>query len=1101
MLRKARHLKTTTTKKLQIRGGKLQGTSTDSSQATDKTEIGQIWELLWLCPNISHLIRPLLADFDNDGGHWDYQVAFLLEVVLEVQTIYREYIRAHPGAEKTINAQRILMEISDVMKIIRSFSKCMIKFHTLNFDAAIHREMQFRVLATALNLSQLHGVDRLIQETYQSLRADLTARFNETLNGRAVAKERRNETFGFGDGELFIRYALDSLSQTPGDLDVSVTVVKGIVNVFFAVGLAYNFNYPEAFKCLAVLNTFPDKSNKSHQHFHELYRVTLTLLSLVRYSSNVQERVARHAISQSNETVEGLLERLDKAFRPEFERLKKLGPLQKAAASVMSYPRMLGAEPHADERYAAMGFLFLFTLLSTEFGHLPCFQTVAKLCEDVVIQSAKRDDFKLIRFKAMEVLLSIRQRALKETKLPDRVVEIFSSSNRSLNNPDIAKAMREEAEGSLERFKRKRAFEKESLRSAIEKLQGYRDNLSAEARMYGAFAIQPKPDSGSTEENSNPAPPLKVESAKRVITPSPRALGLGRTASEKSTRSTEAVSHLIRSSPNVGARYSSLEVDPGKKVPSRVLHSITHLSHQGDPMQRVGDTTLPYRPPAVESNRQRRGSTPPLPILDQNFSWERADTEPELVSNAFQQQTPEDLRLSPNSESADHRRASRSTQSSSSLLTDDRRESASTMKIQRVETLKSGTVRFQDKSKRANSVVLSPNCQYVAYVFDREIQVCQTASSSDSITPERLMVLGKEEGSYIAAALSEKHVVAVTAKEVKVCEFNQGQALLAPIRSDPLHANAVPKCIAITCNSDTIAVGLRVGSTSRKREVVHRAVIQLYSYDLTIGRTLECEGATQDGFPTNISFFADGQSILYSDERTYNVWTQRAMEWGKKRLGSVTAKNGGAQGITSITPLYAWSPHPGCSSNNRALMDSSYASRRRYFVLTSILSSIREQNMSFISPLTRDVERRSDSPFIAHFHHSCVSSDGRLLALLEASGKLKLAKLTPGHRGIGLQMVEVPTNIQARIKDESTAKYAGKVGIRGDREGFIVVMVDRHGKIVELRVSATALTFPPTPEEDEEESNTRAELFDPESFVPPREHNRNGALVNRVPSR
>ena len=102
-------------------------------------------------------------------------------------------------------------------------------------------------------------------------------------------------------------------------------------------------------------------------------------------------------------------------------------------------------------------------------------------------------------------------------------------------------------------------------------------------------------------------------------------------------------------------------------------------------------------------------------------------------------------------------------------------------------------------------------------------------------------------------------------------------------------------CIAISNDSETIAVGQRVRYKHPKSgQMQHIAAVQLYSSDLVPRSLLRCRSAKDRDFPKNLSFFPDGQTLLYSTNRTFGVWTQKAnngiTEWHDSSLGVMDAK-------------------------------------------------------------------------------------------------------------------------------------------------------------------------------------------------------------------
>ena len=103
-------------------------------------------------------------------------------------------------------------------------------------------------------------------------------------------------------------------------------------------------------------------------------------------------------------------------------------------------------------------------------------------------------------------------------------------------------------------------------------------------------------------------------------------------------------------------------------------------------------------------------------------------------------------------------------------------------------------------------------------------------------------------------------------------------------------------CVAISPDSEIVAVGqwVRSSGSDRAAPAQHYAAIQLYSSDLIPEEMLKCRAAGDKEFPRNISFYSDGQTMLYSCNRTFGVWTRErargVISWQETSLGSLDAK-------------------------------------------------------------------------------------------------------------------------------------------------------------------------------------------------------------------
>lgn len=91
--------------------------------------------------------------------------------------------------------------------------------------------------------------------------------------------------------------------------------------------------------------------------------------------------------------------------------------------------------------------------------------------------------------------------------------------------------------------------------------------------------------------------------------------------------------------------------------------------------------------------------------------------------------------------------------------------------------------------------------------------------------------------------------------------------------------------------SDIIAVGLRVKANGPERGPIrYYAAIQLYSLDLIPEVMLNCQAAEDKEFPKHISFYKDGQAMLYSNNKTFGLWTRGISGWTETAMGSLEAK-------------------------------------------------------------------------------------------------------------------------------------------------------------------------------------------------------------------
>ena len=89
--------------------------STKSSALADER---QMYALLWLCPDISSLTTALVERLEE---FWDYGCAFLLDEILELQVIYRDYLGNATSTGSALGDSALLGS-EDTTRIIRTLS-------------------------------------------------------------------------------------------------------------------------------------------------------------------------------------------------------------------------------------------------------------------------------------------------------------------------------------------------------------------------------------------------------------------------------------------------------------------------------------------------------------------------------------------------------------------------------------------------------------------------------------------------------------------------------------------------------------------------------------------------------------------------------------------------------------------------------------------------------------------------------------------------------------------------------------------------------------------------------------------------------------------
>ena len=115
----------------------------------------QLWKLLWLRPDVSSLVTTLLNDLQEK---WRYSVVFLLEKIVELQIIYREYQGADLKSSAPFRDGGALLAPQQVMRITQIFSSDFVAHRPENTDDLVNRDLQFKVRSPS-SLSFLFLID------------------------------------------------------------------------------------------------------------------------------------------------------------------------------------------------------------------------------------------------------------------------------------------------------------------------------------------------------------------------------------------------------------------------------------------------------------------------------------------------------------------------------------------------------------------------------------------------------------------------------------------------------------------------------------------------------------------------------------------------------------------------------------------------------------------------------------------------------------------------------------------------------------------------------------------------------------------------------
>ncbi|KAI9798289.1 MAG: hypothetical protein M1833_004861 [Piccolia ochrophora] len=365
-------------------------------------------------------------------------------------------------------------------------------------------------------------------------------------------------------------------------------------------------------------------------------------------------------------------------------------------------------------------------------------------------------------------------------------------------------------------------------------------------------------------------------------------------------------------------------------------------------------------------------------------------------------------------------------------------------------------LRHRTKAKPAESFALSPDNNYAAYGFRRDVEVCNlfnTTHAAMSIEADTVLSLSRKE-SLVDVAISLTHVVGISDDKVYLTEYHALSKNSAKPVSARLEPDCQPTCVAISPNSDIIAIGQKARRHhSASASVENRAVLQLYNTNLEPIACLDCPFTQNLELPRHITFSHDAKVLICGGDMSYYAWTRFGSSmWREVALGQLGMDSSvnECHGITSVTPFNA------LSSQHRQSDQSSATGSRYHYLLTSIQTSIRDNSSSFVAPLFRNSPFKSLYPPSEDLlYASSASESGEIVAFLTSSGEVKVFQLEPSEGEVtgGLRMVPVdcsPPKVSADSPDQ-----AGKVGVARDGVDFLIVAADRHGKVSHTKLVVT----------------------------------------------
>ena len=215
--------------------------------------------------------------------------------------------------------------------------------------------------------------------------------------------------------------------------------------------------------------------------------------------------------------------------------------------------------------------------------------------------------------------------------------------------------------------------------------------------------------------------------------------------------------------------------------PTEIQYTIPDTIHElpAEPPARSPARPQPYRGPMGSS------SSSTLPDLD--HSGTRSPSLPNPPITPLSPALPSPLLIRPPWPSA---ASSKSSHSHGSI-----KVRPSNFQEQQVEVCSTRKVKFNNSRKRADYVSLSPDCTHAAFVFSDQVQVCRDVSNLEGnggLETEVMLKLEKKAGKFIAASLSDTHLVAISDKQVRTPVLEVPRKTHITVKSNILFLRADP---------------------------------------------------------------------------------------------------------------------------------------------------------------------------------------------------------------------------------------------------------------------------------------------------------------------
>ncbi|KAL8751014.1 MAG: hypothetical protein Q9184_006214 [Pyrenodesmia sp. 2 TL-2023] len=449
--------------------GSVIETGRDGMRQTENAtwaEHGQLFGLLWLHPETSLLTKALIGRLQQS---WHYDVAFLLQEILQLQIIYH-HCRGKQDIADPLVPDAALLGSEHVLKIALTLASNVGPYHLEDFRDIIDREMRFKLLASALLLSRMSGDLSPAQADYHRIKRALVDQLEDTLKAQAAAKREGHTIQSLGNDDLFVHHALESLAETPRDVGSSALLFNAVARIFFTVDGQYNIDLAGA---LAQFKVPKDPSDRTKGWaLQALCRLSSEAVLLAQFGFSVNDEGERKAImAKSKQVAEWLVVKIELLFQHELSRLKRLKRRHSVATKIRITGGATAFQPSAEETRTALELLHAASHLATWFAEMKCFDIIRNLCRDLIEQSAASNQgLQPLRLKAMEVLLTIKQTrtglsdlSSNESNLlprPLQAVKEQTASARVLRELDISRAL----------FMARKASSSSGIRFATEEL-------------------------------------------------------------------------------------------------------------------------------------------------------------------------------------------------------------------------------------------------------------------------------------------------------------------------------------------------------------------------------------------------------------------------------------------------------------------------------------------------------------------------------------------------------------------------------------------------------------------------------------------------------